>query len=359
MIAVYIFLFLLVLVMIAAYVCYRLAFSVPKQSQESLFLMPDTEQYTPYAALTSQMIRDALAIPYEPISITSYDGLPLYGKCYLASPEAPWLIMFHGYRSGAERDFSGGLPFGIESGFNVLLVDQRAHGKSGGRCLTFGIKERHDCLSWIEYVRSRTEDTAKIVLYGMSMGAATVLMSTALKLPQNVVGIVADCGYTSPSAIKLTFPLCLLDLNTHTAGDPFSEHPQLGALGKQHDVHEQRQVTLFAVIVIHELGEVDVRRNGDTPGIHGKAAVSTGVLLVLHHVPGKRRADIHHRAESSERLGFLLDLRQRLIGSGVVIPLTIKFIDSHLGHLSLSYKNRRHSRLPGAAAPMPKWAFAP
>jgi len=201
MIAVYIFLFLLVLVMIAAYVCYRLAFSVPKQSRESLFLMPDTEQYTPYAALTSQMIRDALAIPYEPVSITSYDGLPLYGKCYLASPEAPWLIMFHGYRSGAERDFSGGLPFGIESGFNVLLVDQRAHGKSDGRCLTFGIKERRDCLSWIEYVRSRTEDTAKIVLYGMSMGAATVLMSTALKLPQNVVGIVADCGYTSPSAI--------------------------------------------------------------------------------------------------------------------------------------------------------------
>lgn len=93
MIAVYIFLSLLVLVMIAAYACYRLAFSVPKQSRETLFLMPDTEQYTPYATLTSQMIRDALAIPYEPVSITSYDGLPLYGKCYLASPKAPWLII--------------------------------------------------------------------------------------------------------------------------------------------------------------------------------------------------------------------------------------------------------------------------
>ncbi len=52
--------------------------------------------------------------------VSWYDGLPLYGKCYLASPKAPWLIMFHGYRSGAERDFSGGLPFGIESGFKVL-----------------------------------------------------------------------------------------------------------------------------------------------------------------------------------------------------------------------------------------------
>lgn len=166
-----------------------------------MLTLPDDEQYTPYAAQASQMIRHALAIPYETVSVTSYDGLTLRGKYYPASPEAPWLIMFHGYRSGAERDFCGGLPFGIESGFNVLLVDQRAHGKSDGRCLTFGIKERRDCLSWIEYVCSRTNNTAKIVLYGMSMGAATVLMATALGLPENVIGIVADCGYTSPSAI--------------------------------------------------------------------------------------------------------------------------------------------------------------
>lgn len=201
MVAVYIFLFLLLLIVAAAYVCYRLAFSVPKQSREALLLMPNTEQYTPYAAQAGQMIRHALTIPYEAVSITSYDGLALCGKYYSAAPEAPWLIMFHGYRSGAERDFSGGLPFGIESGFNILLVDQRAHGKSGGRCLTFGIKERRDCLSWVEYVRSQTNNSVKIALYGMSMGAATVLMATALDLPENVVGIVADCGYNSPSAI--------------------------------------------------------------------------------------------------------------------------------------------------------------
>ena len=201
MIAVYILLSLLLLVVIAAYACYRLAFSVPKQGPESIFRTPNTEQYTPYAARAKQMIRDALAIPYEAVSITSYDGLTLFGKCYPVSPEAPWLIMFHGYHSRAERDFCGGLPFGTASGFNVLLADQRAHGKSGGRCLTFGIKERHDCLSWIEYLRSRAGNTVRIALYGMSMGAATVLMATALKLPANVCGVVADCGYSSPSAI--------------------------------------------------------------------------------------------------------------------------------------------------------------
>ena len=201
MLAVSIILLLVVLIVAASYACYRLAFSVPKQNNESLFKMPRTEQYAPYAEATRQMIRSALAIPYEAVTITSYDGLALFGKYYPAAESAPWLIMLHGYRSGAERDFCGGLPFGIAAGFNVLLVDQRAHGKSEGSCLTLGIKERWDCLSWANYVTLRTGGTARIVLYGMSMGAATVLMAADLDLPENVVGIVADCGYSSPSAI--------------------------------------------------------------------------------------------------------------------------------------------------------------
>lgn len=185
----------------ASYFCYRLAFSVPKQSRESLFEMPDTEQYAPYSAEARQMISDALEIPYKEAVVTSYDGLRLFGKCYIASADAPWLIMLHGYRSGAERDFCGGLKFGIDSGFNVLLVDQRAHGKSEGKCLTFGIKERYDCLTWTNYVISQAGGSCKIALYGMSMGAATVLMAAGSGLPKNVACIVADCGYTSPKAI--------------------------------------------------------------------------------------------------------------------------------------------------------------
>ena len=201
MVAAFIILFLILLIIAAAYFCYRLAFSVPKQSRESLFEMPDTEQYAPYRDAARQMISEALEIPYKEVTVTSYDGLCLFGKCCFANKSAPWLIMMHGYRSGAERDFCGGLKFGIEAGFNVLLVDQRAHGKSEGKCLTFGIKERRDCLSWVNYVVSKAGKDCEIVLYGMSMGAATVLMAAGLDLPRNVVGIVADCGYSSPKAI--------------------------------------------------------------------------------------------------------------------------------------------------------------
>lgn len=85
------------------------------------------------------MIRAALDMEYEPVSIVSHDGLKLFGKVYASGAAAPWLILFHGYRSRAERDFCGGLRFGVESGYNVLLVDQRAHGRSEGKCLSFGV----------------------------------------------------------------------------------------------------------------------------------------------------------------------------------------------------------------------------
>ena len=201
MLAVSIILLLVVLIAAASYACYRLAFSVPKQSNASLFKMPHTEQYTPYAEATRQMTRSALAIPYEAVTITSYDGLELFGKYYPASESAPWLIMLHGYRSGAERDFCGGLPFGIAAGFNVLLVDQRAHGKSQGRTITFGVKERWDVLSWVDFALERFGPDTKILLYGISMGASTVLMASELPLPENVKGIIADCPYSSPAKI--------------------------------------------------------------------------------------------------------------------------------------------------------------
>ncbi|MDO4489017.1 MAG: alpha/beta fold hydrolase [Eubacteriales bacterium] len=194
-------LLLAAVVITAAYICFLVAYSVPKQTRESLYDMPDTEQYSPFAEESHRMIDEALSIPFEPVTVQSYDGFTLFGRHYPAAPDAPWLIMFHGYKSGAERDFCGGMPYGVKSGYNVLLVDQRAHGRSEGRCLTFGVKERHDCLTWINYVLSVAGPDAKIVLYGMSMGAATVLMAAGLELPGNIVGIVSDSGYSSPSGI--------------------------------------------------------------------------------------------------------------------------------------------------------------
>lgn len=188
--------------LLSAYICFYKVFFVPKQTAEDAYSMPDTPQYAPYKDEAVRMIKYAQSIPYRDVWVTSHDGLRLHAKFYAAKEaDAPLTIMFHGYRSVAERCFCGGLRFAVESGSNVLLVDQRAHGQSKGKYLSFGINERFDVLTWIDFGKQLLGEDVKILLYGMSMGAATVLMSTGLSLPENVVGIVSDCGYTSPAEI--------------------------------------------------------------------------------------------------------------------------------------------------------------
>ena len=114
-------------------------------------------------------------------------------------------ILFHGYKGSPNRDFCGGLLLALRSGFNVIMVDQRSHGKSEGNTITFGIKERYDVLEWVKYANNRFSDTCPIFLTGISMGGATVLMASNLDLPKNVVGIIADCPYSSPGEIIRQF----------------------------------------------------------------------------------------------------------------------------------------------------------
>lgn len=136
----------------------------------------------------------------ETVFIQSHDGLRLAGH-FLNAGSKKTLILFHGYRSRAYRDFSCVAEYYMGLGFNLLFVDQRAHGQSEGRYICFGAKERYDCVRWAEYI-DRTIG-GEIYLDGISMGASTVLMASGEKLPASVKGIIADCGFTSPKEIML------------------------------------------------------------------------------------------------------------------------------------------------------------
>ena len=109
--------------------------------------------------------------------------------------------MFHGYRGTAERDLSGGVQRCFRVGRSALVVDQRCSGKSGGRVITFGINEHKDCLSWVDFMVKHFGPDVKIILTGISMGGATVLTASGCDLPENVIGILADCPYSSPKEI--------------------------------------------------------------------------------------------------------------------------------------------------------------
>ncbi len=190
------------LVLLGAFVVYELTFAPKRLELEDLDEnLSDGEQYEVYAGEIKRLVKENADIPFEDVWIETEDGLRLHGKYYHTADGAPVQIMFHGYRSLADFDFCAGLPFAIKSGYNVLLVDQRAHGQSEGKCITFGVEESEDCVEWVNYALYRFGKDARIILFGISMGASTVLMATELGLPENVEAIIADCGYTSPKEI--------------------------------------------------------------------------------------------------------------------------------------------------------------
>lgn len=189
------------LCLLAAYICYRMAFYSPKGKQNDLYNFPADEQYRKHYQRMRSGVETLAHKPCETVSITSFDGLHLQARYYHSKDDAPLAICCHGYRATGIRDFSGGAVYLLEQGMNVLLIDQRAQGDSSGHTICFGVKERFDCLDWIRYAVERFGDRVEILLYGVSMGAATVLMASGLSLPDNVKGIVADSPYTSPKAI--------------------------------------------------------------------------------------------------------------------------------------------------------------
>lgn len=184
------------------YLPYRVAFHSPQKDQNDIFRLPEGDQYLPRREEMREMIRQMAAEPCEQVCIVSRDGLKLRGRLYLrGGKDAPVDLCFHGWRATGLRDFSGGGLFLLGEGHNVLLVDQRAQGDSEGNTMTFGVMERWDCLDWLDYIRTRPELEGPVTLYGVSMGAATVLLASALPLPANVRCIIADSPYSSPEAI--------------------------------------------------------------------------------------------------------------------------------------------------------------
>ena len=140
---------------------------------------------------------------YEDVAITAHDGTPLKARYYHFTDGAPLLILCHGYRSSALRDCCGGHALGRKMGFNILVIHQRCHGESCGKTITFGIRERRDLLGWIRWVNNRFGSDTPIMLFGLSMGAATVLMGSELGYPDNVICVMADSPYSAPADIIL------------------------------------------------------------------------------------------------------------------------------------------------------------
>ncbi len=158
----------------------------------------DFAEFSESIPLAAQWLRKHHA---EDVFTVSHDGLRLAGKWVPAEgrPKGT-IILFHGYRSHYLNDFAAIFSMYHSMGLNLLLVRQRSHGESEGKYITFGVRERQDVRTWVEF-HNRTHGMDNVFLGGLSMGASTVLFAAELELPPNVRAITADCGFTCPKDI--------------------------------------------------------------------------------------------------------------------------------------------------------------
>ena len=191
------------LILLTSYICFRIVFYVPRKNEflSEELPVPAGKIYEPYHDLMRHWIKEARGFKSEDFYIKSHDGLTLHAKYFEYEPGAVMEIMFHGYRGSAERDLSGGIQRCFALGRSVLLIDQRTSCGSEGNVISFGINEHRDCLAWVDFAVKHFGPEIKIILTGISMGASTVLMAAGKPLPENVVGVLADCGFSSAKEI--------------------------------------------------------------------------------------------------------------------------------------------------------------
>ncbi len=135
--------------------------------------------------------------------ITSRDGLRLHG-IFIKNDEANKArvaVLVHGYRGAPSFDFSAAAKLYYNNGFSLFLPDQRTHGESEGKYITFGSYERYDIVDWCKYIDNYTGNKCEFILSGVSMGATTVLLAATEPDMIKLNYITADCGFTDPKRI--------------------------------------------------------------------------------------------------------------------------------------------------------------
>lgn len=141
------------------------------------------------------------ALPFEELEIRSGDGLTLRADLLRGDKDTGVTVIFcHGYKSEPAWDFAAMYDFYKDQGYNLMYLHMRAHGKSEGKYIGFGALDRYDLVLWAEKAAELFPGSS-VFFHGMSMGAAAILQSAELPLPENVRGLIADCGFSSTNEV--------------------------------------------------------------------------------------------------------------------------------------------------------------
>ena len=185
---------LICIVLITGYITGNFLFELaldPKSSKSAIFSNDDFETKEQMKLENNKWLEENASDVY-----IESKKLRLHSYEVKAKKESKvWVIAVHGYTDSAYFMVGAAKQF-LNYGYNVLMPDLRAHGKSEGKYIGMGWPDRLDLMQWIDYLIA-TYGNIKIILYGISMGAATVMMTSGERLPSNVIVVIEDCGYTS------------------------------------------------------------------------------------------------------------------------------------------------------------------
>ncbi len=191
-----------ILIVCLATGCYTF-FAACKRKEEYRWTDYESLKGTPYEKhtdLIGHSVKWLTEHHPQDVYVTSDDGLKLHGLWIPAENPRGTILLAHGYRSTMLVDFGMVLDMYHKEGLNLLLPEQRSHGKSEGKYITFGVKESKDMFQWLAYHNDMLS-ACPVVLSGLSMGASTVMYMLDQKLPDNVKVAICDCGFSSPAEI--------------------------------------------------------------------------------------------------------------------------------------------------------------
>ena len=202
-------------VLIAAGI-YQAVFYMSDERKSRHWQLPEGRQFKRYHKAIRKLTAEAEAVPFEPVRITSRDGLELFGRYYHIADGAPLIMLFHGYGGYVLRDLAGVHKIARENGINILAADERAGGRSEGHTTTFGVRERYDVLDWLAWADrrfGRKLDGSGHRVHGGGIGAAGECKRCHRGLP-----VYLSEGFY-PQVREGSEDPCRPDLESDTAGD--------------------------------------------------------------------------------------------------------------------------------------------
>lgn len=289
-------------------------FACGRRKKEDYWDPAVLDEQAPFKKEETLAVRDWLETqPTEEVYITSLDGLKLWGMLIPAKDAKGTVLCMHGWHGDWKSNWACFIRFFNDRGYNVLVTNERAHGKSQGTFITYGIREREDVYMWVRWIAGRFGKKHPIFLAGISMGSATVQMASSMQFEGNVCGIYADCGYTSPYEIMK----CVIGEKSVTIGGKklsLPPKPMLALLNvytklfagfglKDYSTTEALSVTDIPVLFVHGTGDDFVPY---PMTVEGYGACASEKQLILVEGAAHTRSWYNDRKTVSEALDAFL-----------------------------------------------------